>query len=112
MVSQSECYGAPAKNSKNQPAWLSGRHPVEVGDGSALGKAAGYLAVDFRLFPAKVITRVTVTGGRFDAANAAPARATFGLEGAHHFYGVMDSAAVAELYFGHRIPSANGSGSS
>jgi hypothetical protein len=91
---------------------LGCRHPVEVSDRGAFRQSAGNFPVDFGLFLAKGIAGPTVAGGGFNAADAAPARAAFSLEWAHHFFGVMDSAAVAEQCFGHCNPSANGSGSS
>ena len=92
--------------------YLGSRHPVEMGERRAFRKAAGDFLVNFGLFAAKGITGQTVTGSSFDAANAAPARAAFGLVRAHQCLRVMDSAAVAEHCFGHCNPSANGSGSS
>jgi len=73
---------------------------------------AGVFAIDLGLFLTEGVAFGKITGSGFDAADAAPAEAVFGGEGAHQILGVMDPAAVAKHGFSHRNLAAIGTGQS
>jgi hypothetical protein len=75
---------------------------------AAFGDTSGVFTIDRRLLLAEGVTFLAGAGGGFDAADAAPAVAPLGLEGAHLIFGVMHPAAVAENRFSHFNLGAKG----
>ncbi len=78
--------------------------PEQLG---AFGDAAGFLAILRGLLLTEGIAFGKATGGCLDTADAAPASALPGREGAHLVDGVVDAATVAETCFSHCELSAN-----
>jgi hypothetical protein len=91
----------PLKSGGGRFARPLGRHNVVfvAEQDGALCDAARVFAVVGRLLLAEGVTFQSATGGRFDAAYAAPPIAEFGVEQTHLGFRMMDSAAVAEDHF-------------